>query len=213
VSTIKGMRPEEIEKRSFRLIEERVPHHSFTPQEWAIVKRMIHATADFDLANKVRFHPKAIAEGIKALKRGYPIITDTKMVKVGISLTRLQNYKTKILCAISRREVIGEARASGRTRASVAMEKLSSFLEGSIVAIGNAPTALVEILELSQKDFPKPSLIVGVPVGLVGARESKEMLMEQGIPYITVRGEKGGSPLAVSIINSLTLLAMEESDV
>jgi precorrin-8X/cobalt-precorrin-8 methylmutase len=212
MSTITGMRPEEIEKKSYQLIEERVPHHSFTPQEWAIVKRMIHATADFDLADKVRFHPNAITEGIKALRRGAPIITDTKMVKVGIARISLQNYKTKILCAISQRKVIGEARASGRTRASVAMRKLSSFLEGSIVAIGNAPTALVEILALSRQGALTPALIIGVPVGLVGAKESKNMLMEQSIPYITVQGEKGGSPLAVSIINSLALLTLEGSD-
>ncbi|MCK5010757.1 MAG: precorrin-8X methylmutase [Deltaproteobacteria bacterium] len=202
------MLPEQIEEKSFQLIEERVPSHSFDQKEWTIVRRMIHATVDFDLVHDTKFHPEAISKGIAALRKGAPIITDTKMVKAGISLKRLRKYKTKILCAISHPEVIKEAKLSGKTRASVAMQKMSSLMGGSIVAIGNAPTALFEILELAEKESQIPSLIIGVPVGLVGASESKEMLMKKDIPYITVRGEKGGSPLAVSIINGLAVLAL-----
>ncbi len=202
------MLPEQIEEKSFQLIEERVPSHSFDQKEWTIVRRMIHATVDFDLVHDTKFHPEAISKGIAALRKGAPIITDTKMVKAGISLKRLRKYKTKILCAISHPEVIKEARLSGKTRASVAMQKMSSLMGGSIVAIGNAPTALFAILELAEKESQIPSLIIGVPVGLVGASESKEMLMKKDIPYITVRGEKGGSPLAVSIINGLAVLAL-----
>jgi len=130
------------------------------------------------------------------------------MVKAGINLKRLRKYKTKILCTISHPEVIKEAKLSGKTRASVAMQKMSSLMDGSIIAIGNAPTALFEILELAEKESQIPSLIIGVPVGLVGASESKEMLMKKDIPYITVRGEKGGSPLAASIVNGLAVLAL-----
>ena len=204
------MLPEQIEKKSFQLIEERVPPHSFNREEWTVVKRMIHATVDFDLVHDTKFHPEAIAKGIAALRRVAPIITDTKMVKAGISLKMLRKYKTKILCAISHPEVIKEAKLSGKTRASVAMQNMNSLMDGSIIAIGNAPTALFEVLKLAEKGVRKPSLIIGVPVGLVGARESKEMLMKEAIPYITVRGEKGGSPLAVSIINSLAVLALEK---
>ena len=204
------MLPEQIEKKSFQLIEERVPSHSFNREEWTIVKRMIHATVDFDLVHDTKFHPEAIAKGIASLRRGTPIITDTKMVKAGISLKMLRKYKTKILCAISHPEVIKEAKLSGKTRASTAMQKMNSLMDGSIIAIGNAPTALFEVLKLAEKGVYKPALIIGVPVGLVGARESKEMLMKEAIPYITVRGEKGGSPLAVSIINSLAVLALEK---
>ena len=204
------MLPEQIEKKSFQLIEERVPSHSFNREEWTIVKRMIHATVDFDLVHDTKFHPEAIAKGIASLRRGTPIITDTKMVKAGISLKMLRKYKTKILCAISHPEVIKEAKLSGKTRASTAMQKMNSLMDGSIIAIGNAPTALFEVLKLAEKGVCKPALIIGVPVGLVGARESKEMLMKEAIPYITVRGEKGGSPLAVSIINSLAVLALEK---
>lgn len=191
------------------MIEERVPSHSSNQREWAIMRRMIHATADFDLVDDTRFHPEAIVQGIAALRGGAPIITDSKMVKVGIASKRLRKYKTKIICAISHPEVIRKAKRSAKTRASVAMQKMRSSLGGSIVAIGNAPTALLEVLELAKKASQKPSLIIGVPVGLVGARESKEILMQRGIPFITVRGEKGGSPLAVSIINGLALLALE----
>ncbi len=207
----KGMLPAEIEKKSFQLIEERAPSHSFNQQEWTIVKRMIHTTVDFDLVNDTRFHPEAIAKGVDALRRGAPIIVDTRMVKAGISLKRLRKYKTKVLCAISHPEVVKEARVSGKTRAVAAMEKMSSAMGGSIVAIGNAPTALFKILELAEKESRKPSLIIGVPVGLVGARESKEMLLKQAIPYITVRGEKGGSPLAASIVNALAILSLTTS--
>lgn len=205
------MLPAEIEEKSFQLIEERVPSHSFNQQEWTIVKRMIHSTVDFDLVDNTKFHPEAIEKGIAALKEGAPIIADTRMVKAGISLKRLRKYKTKVLCAISHPEVVKEARVSGKTRAAVAMEKMISSMGGSIVAIGNAPTALFKILELAEKESRKPALIIGVPVGLVGARESKEMLLKQAIPYITVRGEKGGSPLAVSIINGLAILALTTS--
>ena len=202
------MLPEQIEEKSFQLIEERVPSHSFDQKEWTIVRRMIHATVDFDLVHDTKFHPEAISKGIAALRKGAPIITDTKMVKAGISLKRLRKYKTKILCTISHPEVIKEAKLSGKTRASVAMQKMSSLMDGSIIAIGNAPTALFEILELAEKESQIPSLIIGVPVGLVGASESKEMLMKKDIPYITVRGEKGGSPLAASIVNGLAVLAL-----
>lgn len=202
------MLPEQIEEKSFQLIEERVPSHSFNREEWTIVRRMIHATVDFDLVHDTTFHPEAISKGIAALRKGAPIITDTKMVKAGINLKRLRKYKTKILCTISHPEVIRAAKLSGKTRASVAMQKMSSLMDGSIIAIGNAPTALFEVLKLAEKESQIPSLIIGVPVGLVGASESKEMLMKKDIPYITVRGEKGGSPLAVSIINGLAVLAL-----
>ena len=205
------MLPQQIEEKSFQLIEERVSSHPFNQREWTIVRRMIHATVDFDLVHTTTFHPEALPRGVSALRAGAPIITDTRMVKAGISLKRLRTYKTKIFCVISRRDVIREARATGKTRAATAMHKLSDTLGGSIVAIGNAPTALFELLEIAENKSHRPALIVGVPVGLVGARESKEMLIKSGIPSITVRGEKGGSPLAASIINGLAQLAGEQN--
>ena len=146
---MKILLPDQIEEKSFRLIEERIPSHTFNQKEWAIVRRMIHATADFSLVESTTFHPEAIAQGIAALKGGAPIITDTKMVKVGIASRRLRRYKTKILCAISHPEVVRDAKLSGKTRAAVAMQRMRSSLGGSIVAIGNAPTALFEVLELA----------------------------------------------------------------
>ena len=205
------MLPQQIEEKSFQLIEERVPAHPFNQREWTIVRRMIHATVDFDLVQTTTFHPEALSRGITALRAGIPIITDTRMVKAGISLKRLRKYKTKVLCAISCADVIREARSTGKTRAATAMHKLADELGGSIVAIGNAPTALFELLEIAENKSRRPSLIVGVPVGLVGARESKEMLIKSGLPSITVQGEKGGSPLAASIINGLAQLAGEQN--
>jgi precorrin-8X/cobalt-precorrin-8 methylmutase len=173
---------------------------------------MIHATVDFDLVQTTTFHPDALSRGISALRASAPIITDTRMVKAGISKKGLRKYKTKVLCAISRADVIREARSTGKTRAATAMRILADTLGGSIVAIGNAPTALFELLEIAKNKSCMPALVVGVPVGLVGARESKEMLIQSGIPAITVRGEKGGSPLAASIINGLAQLAGKQSN-
>ena len=206
------MRPDQIEEKSFQLIEERVASHSFNAREWSIVRRMIHTTVDFELVHTTVFHPQALAAGIAALRRGASIITDTNMVKAGISMKRLQPYGTRVVCAISRSRVMQEARQKGKTRAAAAMHALSSVMGGSLVAIGNAPTALREVLSIAEKEKCRPSLIVGVPVGLVGAAESKEMLMASGLPFITVRGEKGGSPLAASIVNGLAILSMEDSN-
>jgi len=206
------MRPDQIEEKSFQLIEERVASHSFNAREWSIVKRMIHATVDFDLVHTTVFHPRALSAGIAALRRGSPVITDTNMVKSGISLQRLHTYGTKTVCAISRAQVAREARLQGKTRAAAAMHTLAPLMKGSLVAIGNAPTALREVLSIAQEKKHRPSLIIGVPVGLVGAAESKEMLIASGLPFITVRGEKGGSPLAASIVNGLALLSMENGN-
>lgn len=206
------MRPDQIEEKSFQLIEERVGSHSFNAREWSIVKRMIHATVDFDLVHRTVFHPRALSAGIAALRRGSPVITDTSMVKSGINLKRLRTYGTKTVCAISRAQVAREARLQGKTRAAAAMHTLKPLMGGAIVAIGNAPTALREVISIARGKEHRPSLIIGVPVGLVGAAESKEMLMTSGLPFITVRGEKGGSPLAASIVNGLALLSMENSN-
>ena len=203
------MLPQQIEEKSFQLIEERVSSHAFNQREWTIVRRMIHATVDIDLVQTTTFHPEALSRRLTALRAGVPIISDTRMVKAGISLKRLRKYKTKVLCAISRADVIREARSTGKTRAATAMHKLADELGGSIVAIGNAPTALFELLKIAENKAHRPALIVGVPVGLVGARESKVMLIKSGIPSITVRGEKGGSPLAASLINGLAQLGGE----
>lgn len=203
------MKPEQIEEKSFQLIEARVPSHPFNQRQWSVVKRMIHATADFELVHTTLFHPRALQSGIQALRSGATIITDTSMVKAGISLKRLRAYGTKVCCAISRQAVAKDARLSGRTRAAAAMHALAPQMKGSLVAIGNAPTALREVLTIAGNKAHRPALIIGVPVGMVGAAESKELLIASGLPFITVRGEKGGSPLAASVVNALALLASD----
>jgi len=201
------MRPEQIENRSFQLIEARVASHPFNRRQWSVVKRMIHATADFELVRSTVFHPRSLQAGIKALRSGAPIITDTNMVRAGITRKRLRAYGTEVRCAISRPAVAKQARLSGITRAAAAMRVLAPLMKGSLVAVGNAPTALREVLAIAGDKAYRPALIIGVPVGMVGAAESKEMLIASGLPFITVRGEKGGSPLAASIVNALALLA------
>jgi precorrin-8X/cobalt-precorrin-8 methylmutase len=203
------MKPEQIEEKSFQLIEARVSSHSFNRRQWSVVKRMIHATADFELVHTTAFHPRALQLGMAALRGGAPIIADTNMVKAGISLARLRPYGTKICCAISRPAVAKEARRTGKTRAAAAMRALAPLMKGSLVAVGNAPTALREVLAIAGDKACRPALIIGVPVGMVGAAESKEMLIASGLPFITVRGEKGGSPLAASVVNALALLSAE----
>ncbi len=170
---------------------------------------MIHATADFELVHTTAFHSRALQAGIKALRGGAPIITDTNMVKAGISLKRLRAYGTKVCCAISRQAVAKEARITGKTRAAAAMRSLAPRMKGSLVAVGNAPTALREVLAIAGNRAHRPALIIGIPVGMVDAVESKEQLIASGLPFITVRGERGGSPLAASVVNALALLAAE----
>jgi precorrin-8X/cobalt-precorrin-8 methylmutase len=204
------MRPEQIERKSFELIEARVPAHPFNRRQWAVVKRMIHATADFELVHTTIFHHRALQAGRKALRSGAVIITDTNMVKAGISMKRLRAYGTKVCCAISRQAVAKEARLTGKTRAAAAMRSLAPLMKGALVAVGNAPTALREVLAIAGNRLHRPALIIGVPVGMVDAAESKEQLIASGLPFITVRGEKGGSPLAASVVNALALLSAED---
>ena len=203
------MKPEQIEKKSFGLIEARVPSHPFNRRQWSVVKRMIHATADFELVHTTKFHPRALHAGIQALRSGAPIIADTNMVKAGISMMRLRGFGTIVCCAISRQAVAKEARITGTTRAAAAMRALAPLMKGALVAVGNAPTALREVLAIAGNRLYRPALIIGIPVGMVDAAESKEQLIASGLPFITVRGERGGSPLAASVVNALALLAAE----
>ena len=172
------MRPEQIEKKSFQLIEARVPSHPFNRRQWSVVKRMIHATADFELVHTAKFHPRALQAGIQALRSGAPILTDTAMVKAGISLMRLHTYGTKVCCAISRQAVAKEARITDTTRAAAAMRSLAPLMKGALVAVGNAPTALREVLAIAGDRAHRPALIIGVPVGMVSARDVIDFIVE-----------------------------------
>jgi precorrin-8X/cobalt-precorrin-8 methylmutase len=203
--------PAEIEVESFRRIEALVGDHHLPPEVWFVVRRMIHTTADPEYLSSARIHPQAIAAGVQALKLGRPVATDTRMLLAGISTGRLHRLGSEAFCLMDDPEVAAAAKRRGTTRAAVALEKSLPRLAGGIVAIGNAPTALLRLLELLAAGAPPPALVVGVPVGFVNAAESKDALARQDCPYITALGPKGGSAVAASIINALAIMALEEA--
>jgi precorrin-8X/cobalt-precorrin-8 methylmutase len=202
--------PQEIEAESFRRIETQAGLHAFPPVVWPVVRRMIHTTGDFDYLKTVRVHPRAVAAGVAALRRGCVLGTDTRMLLAGISTGRLSRLGVEAFCLMTEPEVAREAVRRGTTRAAVAMEQALLRLAGGIVAIGNAPTALLRLLELLAAGSAPPALVVGVPVGFVNAAESKDALTQQDCPYITALGPKGGSAVAAAIINALAVMALEE---
>ncbi len=202
--------PQEIEAESFRRIEALAGASPLPAEVWFVVRRMIHTTADLDYLRSVRFHPRAVAAGVEALRQGRPVGTDTRMLLAGISTGRLQRLGSEAFCLMDDPEVALEAKRRGTTRAAVVMELALPRLAGGIVAVGNAPTALLRLLELLAAGAPPPALVVGVPVGFVNAAESKEALSQQDCPYITALGPKGGSAVAAAVVNALAIKALEE---
>jgi len=202
-----------IEDSSFAVIDAEVGDHRFAPAEWQVVRRVIHATADFEFKSLVTFRGDAIGAGVSALRRGCPVVVDVKMIDVGLSAERLGAYGCKVHCFISDDDVIAAAKASGGTRAIEAMRKArrAGLLDGAIVAVGNAPTALIELARMVRDEGVRPALVVGVPVGFVSAAESKEAILGADVPAIVARGRKGGSPIAVAVVHALLLLSTEDS--
>lgn len=196
-----------IEKESFRLIGEELDESQFSALELPVVKRVIHSTADFEFKDLMRLSPNAIQAGIEAIKNGCNIITDVKMVLSGITKNRLEPFGAQVYCFSSDEDVARLSTEENITKTSASMRKASKFMQGGIVAIGNAPTALFELLKIINNGGPKPALIVGVPVGFVGAAESKEELMKSGCEYIATAGRKGGSTVAVAIVNAIAISA------
>lgn len=198
-----------IEKESFRIIGTELSECAFSPVELPIVKRVIHSTADFEFQEILKFTPGAIEAGIEAIRGGCNVITDVRMVEAGIMKYRLDPFGSKVLCFSSDKSVSDMAAAEGTTKTAASMRKAAEFMEGAIVAIGNAPTALSELLRIIASGGPRPALIVGVPVGFVGAAESKEELEKSALPAIFTKGRKGGSTVAVAIVNALAIMAGE----
>lgn len=201
-----------IEHDSFAIVDAEAGAHDYTAEEWQVVRRMIHATADFDFNGLTRFHPRAIAAGIAAIRVGAPIVADVEMICVGLSRPRLEHFGVGIHQFIADPEVIADARAENTTRAVQAMRKAwrADLLEGGIVAVGNAPTALLEVARLIREDNLRPALIVGMPVGFVAAADSKAVAAGlDDVPWIVTEGRKGGSTLVVAALHAL--LAMAEA--
>ncbi len=200
-----------IEDGSFAIIDREAGSHQFSPAEWSIARRVIHATADFEFKDLMRFHPEAVRAGVDALRRGCPIVVDVKMIVAGLNEDRLKAYGCATHCFISDDDVIAAAKAANSTRAIEAMRHAQrrGLLDGAIVAVGNAPTALLETVRLIEETDAHPALVIGVPVGFVSAAESKEAALRLTTPYIVARGRKGGSTIAVAIIHALLLLTAE----
>ncbi len=195
-----------IEDASMEMIENEIGNHDYNEKEWPIVRRIIHSNADFDFAskNKIVFSKNAIESGINALKNGCSIVVDVNGVIGGMNKQNPKDFKNKIICNISSPEIMELAKNQGKTRSQVSMRVASSDLEGGIVVIGNAPTALLEVIQMIREDLVKPALIIGIPVGFISSPESKEELSHiTEAPFITNIGRKGGSSSASAIVNAL----------
>ncbi|MGD6845557.1 precorrin-8X methylmutase [Bacillus infantis] len=201
------VQPEMIEVKSFEMIDEEIGAHPYTEEQYPVVRRVIHASADFQLGKSMLFHPDAVTAGIKAIRSGRPVVADVQMVQVGVSKQRIEKYGGSVKVYISDPDVMTEAKRLNTTRAIVSMRKAVKEAEGGIFAIGNAPTALLELIRLIKEGEAKPGLIIGLPVGFVSAPESKEELAKLDVPFITNVGRKGGSTITVAALNAISLLA------
>jgi len=199
--------PMAIENRSMELIAPHLEGLNLDERATKVYSRLIHASGDVGYAPITRVHPEAIDCAIEALKNGAHIYTDVEMVRTGINKKKLTSFGGEVHCLVADADVAVRAKELGITRSMVAMRQFGKALDGSIVAIGNAPTALFEVLRMVREEGIRPACIVGIPVGFVGAAESKAELAENGIvPYITVEGTKGGSPIAAAAVNALMYL-------
>jgi precorrin-8X/cobalt-precorrin-8 methylmutase len=198
----------DIEKLSFEIIDAEIGSHGYNELEWPIVRRVIHATADFDFAGKgkIIFHNNPIDSAFNAIKNKCNIVTDVDMVLSALNKKSIADLGLKSACYISDKTLSDKARLYNKTRSEMAMRYAADEINGGIVAIGNAPTALYEIIKMVRENVTKPALIVGIPVGLVSASESKDELTKIDTPFISNVGRKGGSPAASSIVNAIMLL-------
>lgn len=205
------VQPQEIEGKSFEMITEELGEHPFTTDQYPVVQRVIHASADFELGRSLVFHPRAIEAGIEAIRNGKKLVADVQMVQVGISKDRIHKFGGDVSVYISDPDVIEEAKRLNTTRAIISIRKAIKEAEGGIYAIGNAPTALLELIRLIKEGETKPGLIIGMPVGFVSAAESKDELRKLDIPFITNIGRKGGSTVVVAAVNALSIMAQNQN--
>ncbi len=206
------MSAEAIEARSFEIIDQEIGTHSFSPAQWEVVRRMLHTTADFGLKDDVKFSGDAIDSAISALRSGSRIFVDSNMIRSGLSMTRLRRahpgYEPDdLVCHVADEDVAKKAIERALPRSLFAVRKAEGVLNGGIAVFGNAPVALMELNRLILEEGVRPAVVIAMPVGFVHVVESKEELMSLGVPHITIRGRRGGSPLAVSAVHALCSLA------
>lgn len=206
------MSGEAIEARSFQIIDREAQAGAFSPEQWEVVRRILHTTADFGLVQAIRFSPDALESGVAALKSGASIFADSNMIRSGLSITRLRKVcpdygPHSVMCHVADADVASEAREKGLPRSLFAVRKARPMLHGGIVVFGNAPVALMELNRFIIEEGIRPAIVIAMPVGFVHVSESKEELMSLDVPYIAVAGRRGGSPLAVSTVHALCSLA------
>ncbi|MGI5894030.1 MAG: precorrin-8X methylmutase [Candidatus Merdivicinus sp.] len=199
------LKPMEIEKQSFATITRELGDLELPADREPIIKRVIHTTADFDYVRTLRFSPDVVSKALAALRDGAHIVTDTNMALAGINKSTLSKLGGTAHCFIADTDVAETARQEGITRAAVSMRKAAQELQGPVIfAIGNAPTALIELDRLIHEGKIDPALIIGVPVGFVHVCESKELILQNpSVPFIVAEGRKGGSNVAAAIVNAL----------
>lgn len=200
---IENVLPQDIEKRSFQIIENEMGYHNFKQEQLLIVKRVIHTTADFDYIKNMVFSENAVQNGLNAIQNGASIVTDTHMTKAGINKNLLKKFGGEVFCFMSDEDVAKDAKENKTTRAVASMNKACKLNDDIIFAIGNAPTALLRLAELIDENKINPKLIIGVPVGFVNVIQSKDIILTKDIEYIVAKGRKGGSTVAAAICNAL----------
>jgi precorrin-8X/cobalt-precorrin-8 methylmutase len=199
-----ALRPEEIDRESLKMVQASLPRTlELPPQEHYVLCRIVRAEGDPDIAQAVRFSPGAIGKGLAALKAGADVVTDVRMVEMGISKALLRGNHISTRCLIDTAEVARRAQREGTTRSVAAIRELGPFLNRAVVAIGNAPTALLALLDLIDEGEAAPALVIGMPVGFVACAESKDELLKRTVPYITILGRRGGSSAAAATVNAL----------
>lgn len=210
---IERLLPEEIERRSFEIIEEELHQRGIVlpKEEEMITKRVIHTSADFDYTRTLTYSKDAVKIVKDLILYGADIVTDTNMALAGINKKKLASYGGTAHCFMAEEEVARIAKERGMTRAAVSMEKASSLSKPVIFAIGNAPTALIKLYEMIQTGTWKPAFVIGVPVGFVNVEAAKELIMETDVPYIVNKGRKGGSNVAAAICNAILYETVQKS--
>jgi precorrin-8X/cobalt-precorrin-8 methylmutase len=209
--TFVELTPDQIMAESFRMIDAEVGAHAFDAMEWQVVRRLIHASGDLEVARLVHVQRDAVRAGVQTLREGLPIVTDVRMVASGIRQPALQALGVTLHCFIDAPDVARVAQETGRTRSFCAMQKAVAEVGTAVYVIGNAPTALLALSACVQQGLVMPALVVAMPVGFVSVVESKEQALTLACPVITVRGRKGGSAMAAATVNALLLMAQQEA--